>query len=444
MGRYIGVGAFDDHLTSMQIKTISRVVDSFRRHPQLIRLACGVQHYDWGDPDAIPDMLGKANPTRRPFAELWAGAHPDLPATAHIDGIRVPLDNLIAGAPEQILGPGVAQRFDNELPFLLKILAAGKPLSIQTHPDDKQARTGFERENRVGLPLDAATRNYHDPHHKPELLVALTDFFSLRGFRPLGEIVQLLTETQELAPLNVLFRTNGHKLAPLYAHIMHLEQNQADAMLSPLIERLEHDNRRHAFTPSHRAYWLLRANREYSNSGHRDLGLFSMLLLNLVQLRPRQAVFLPAGELHAYLQGVGIELMTNSNNVLRGGLTHKFVDVDELLNTLSFRTAAADLIEGIASSDEPGLISYPAPAGEFSLCSLDMAAGHEFTRTDGKLALILIAAGTIQAHQENQPPLVLHAGEALLAPAGIHWRVHATKNSVCWLARVPPKGVSYA
>jgi len=422
----------------MRSETIARVVEDFRKHPQLLRLTCGIQHYDWGDSDTIPSILGQKNPTRRPYAELWAGAHPDLPATAQLGEVRVPLDTLIASAPEQVLGSRVARDFDNELPFLLKILAASKPLSIQVHPDACQAIEGFERENRAGLALNAATRSYHDPHHKPELLVALTDFFSLRGFRPLEEIAELLAGTPELSPLDTLFRTNGCKLERLYAHIMHLEQRQVDTLLSPLLERLEHENRRHPFMPSQRAFWLLRADREYSVGGHRDAGLFSVLLLNLLRLRPKQGIFLPAGELHAYLQGVGIELMANSNNVLRGGLTRKFVDVDELLRILNFHAAPADLIEGVVLPDEPGLTSYPTLAGEFSLCGLDMSIGKTFIRTDGELTLVLVLSGHVAAHAKDQPVFTLRAGEAMLAPAGIHWRMRALEDTACWLARVPP------
>lgn len=422
----------------MQFETTARSIDAFRKEPHLLRLECGIQHYDWGDREAIPEMLGTQNPTGKPFAELWAGAHPDLPASALLDGVRVPLDELIAGTPSQILGESVARRFGGELPFLLKILAAGKPLSIQAHPNEAQARAGFERENRAGLPLEAATRSYHDPHHKPELLVALTDFYSLRGFRPPDDIARVLAETQELAPLDDYFRVCDLTLEPLYAHIMHLRQEQVNELLSPLIERLARANPHRPFPRDTWQYWLLRADREFSLPGYRDHGLFSVLLLNLVHLRPGQAIYLPAGELHAYLQGVGIELMANSNNVLRGGLTHKHVSVDELLRTLSFRAAPADLIEGLTSPDRPGLTSYPTPAGEFALCRLELPAGREHARTNGETTLVLLTGGRIEAIQASQAPLSLGPGDALLAPAHVSWRLRAMEDTVCWLAHVPP------
>jgi mannose-6-phosphate isomerase class I len=425
----------------VQIETTGRTIERFRRQPHLIRLECGIQHYDWGDPDAIPHLLGTANPERRPFAELWAGAHPDLPSTAVIDGIRIPLDELISETRDQILGRRIDERFGGELPFLLKVLAAGKPLSIQAHPDDAQARAGYDRENRAGLPLNAATRSYHDPHHKPELLVALTDFYVLRGFRPLDELAQVLSETPELAPLDRVFRNGDGELSALYGHVMHLNQGEANTLLSPLLERLEIEDRERAFPSTSRWHWLLRADREYSAPGHRDLGLFSVLLLNLVRLRPGQAMFLPAGELHAYLRGVGIELMANSNNVLRGGLTHKYVDVEELLRTLSFRAAPADLIEGRPSPDEPGLTGYPTPAGEFALCRLELSDGGGFERVDGEMALVLVSAGDLSAEQDNDRVLQLLPGQAFLAPAGVRWRLRSVNGGICWIARVPSESL---
>jgi mannose-6-phosphate isomerase class I len=421
----------------VQIETTQRTIAAFRERPHLVRLECGIQHYDWGDPLAIPGILGQPNPQHRPFAELWAGAHPDLPSIALLDGIRVPLDELMGEAGAQILGERVARRFRGELPFLLKVLAAGKPLSIQAHPDEHQARAGFERENRRGLPLDAATRSYHDPHHKPELMVALTDFYALRGFRPQAEIEEQLAAAPELAALNHYLQGHGRALAPLYRHIMYLDQVQTNALLSPLVGRLERQHREHPFPTASREYWLLRADREYSPPGHRDPGLFSLLLLNLVRLQPGQAIFLPARELHAYLHGVGVELMANSNNVLRGGLTHKHMDVEGLLATLSFRAAPAEVIDGIDSPDAPGLTTYPTPTDELALCRLRLPAGHTFENSDGQMTLALITAGRLAAHEEGRAPIELRGGDGLLAPEGTRWRLQAPENAVCWLARVP-------
>jgi len=421
----------------MQLETEARAIESFQRHPRVVRLQNGVQHYDWGDPHAIPAVLNRPNPEGRPFAELWVGAHPDLPSQAIVDGVRVPLDLLMRDAAREMMGRALASEFHGELPFLMKILAAGKPLSIQAHPNRAQALLGFEREEMEGLPRDAATRNYRDKHHKPELLVALGDFFALRGFRPTVEIEQTLADTPELAPLAGRAVKDADGLAALYRRIMHLDQQDVSAMLGPLLERLEREERQTPFTPDDRDYWMLHAHRAFSTPGRVDRGLLSTLLLNLVHLRPGQAIFLPAGELHAYLRGTGIEIMANSNNVLRGGLTAKHVDPEELLRILSFRGAPVEVLDGQARPEDPRLTEYRTPAAEFALSRLALGRGDQYIVERGEMRLALIAEGTVSTAAEDTTPLHLRQGEALLVPAGLGCQVSATETAELWLARVP-------
>jgi mannose-6-phosphate isomerase class I len=421
----------------MRLETEARAIESFCRRPRVLRLECGVQHYDWGDPDAIPAILGRPNPEGRPFAELWAGAHPDLPSLGIVDGVRVPLDLLMRDAAREILGPSIAPRFHGELPFLMKILAAGSPLSIQAHPNRAQALLGFERENLEGLPREAATRNYRDKRHKPELLVALGDFYALCGFRPPAEIAQTLAETPELAPLTGCTVQNADDLAALYRHIMHLDQPGVSALLDPLVERLEHEARRRPFTQEDRNYWLLHAHRAFSTPGRAERGLLSMLLLNLVHLRAGQAIFLSAGELHAYLRGTGIEIMANSNNVLRGGLTTKHVDPEELLKVLSFRGAPVEVLEAEAKPEEPRLIQYRTPAAEFALSRLALEPGDRYVFARGEMRFALIADGALDVAADDRTHLHLKRGEALLVPAGLGCRAAATEGAELWLVRVP-------
>jgi len=421
----------------MQLETEARAIEAFHRRPRILRLECGVQHYDWGDPDAIPAILGRPNPEGRPFAELWAGAHPDRPSQAIIDGVRVPLDLLIRDAARNILGQTLSNRFNGELPFLIKILAAAKPLSIQAHPNHTQALLGFERENLEGLPRDAAIRNYRDPRHKPELLVALTDFYALRGFRPLAEIEQTLVETPELGPLAEHRVRDANGLAALYNHVMRLSQPGVSTLLEPLIERMEKENDQELFTPKDRAYWILRAHREFSTPGRADRGLLSMFLLNLVRLRPGQAVFLPAGELHAYLQGVGIEIMANSNNVLRGGLTSKHVDPEALLQVLTFHAGPSEVLEPVTDSEKPWLTKYETPAAEFRLRRLTLDAEQIYPLVKGEMRLALITNGAIDIAAEGPEQLRARQGEALLIPAGLGCQISCTAGAELWLARVP-------
>ena len=271
-----------------------------------------VQHYDWGGYDFIPGLLGIANSDRRPFAELWMGAHPKAPAMADVAGVAMPLDRLIAEAPDRILGPSASARFGGRLPYLFKILDVASMLSIQVHPTKEQAAAGFARENAAGIDLGAAERNYKDENHKPEVAVALTDFWMLHGFRPLDQIAEGLRKVPELRSIMPDFsvrlaragdatQARRDLLCDLYCAVMTMPQERVDLLLNALVERLatrapsDHD------VPD---YWAARAVEKFpAVGGHRDRGIFSIYLLNLVHLRPGQGTFQPAGTLHAYLEG---------------------------------------------------------------------------------------------------------------------------------------------
>jgi mannose-6-phosphate isomerase class I len=302
-----------------------------------------VQHYDWGGHDFIPGLLSITNSERRPFAELWMGAHPKAPATPDVAGIALPLDRLIAEAPDRILGPSANARFGGRLPYLFKILDVASMLSIQVHPTKEQAADGFARENAAGIELGAAKRNYRDQNHKLEMAVALTDFWMLHGFRPLDQIAEALRKVPELCSIMPDFsvrlahagdatQARWDLLRDLYRAVMTMPQERVDVLLNALVERLATRARAVETFP---AVW-----------GHRDRGIFSIYLLNLVHLLPGQGTFQPAGTLHAYLEGVTVELMASSDNVLRGGLTRKHVDVSELLGILSFDNGTPQVLDG--------------------------------------------------------------------------------------------------
>lgn len=402
--------------------------------PRPVQIDCSVQHYDWGDPEFIPALLGRPNPGRRPFAELWIGAHPDLPSVARVGDTAVALNRLIAAAPAALLGRRVDAAFGGRLPFLFKVLAARQPLSIQVHPDLEQARAGFARETRGGIAADAATRNYRDDNHKPELLVALTDFYALRGFRPLHRIAETLAATPELATLADGLRAGKDRLAELYRHLMHLPRPAVDALLDPLLERLGAEHDAAAFGRDDPRFWLLHADRIYSAPGRRDRGLFSVLLLNLIHLRPGQGLFLPAGELHSYLDGAGVELMANSNNVLRGGLTPKHIDVDGLLRILRFDAGASTVIEARALDEVRGC--YQVPAAEFQLEAWSLPAGARQHLTDTGVRLGLVLDGDLEC-SGNGHSLRLGPGQTCLIPAGCETSFRAVQTTTLYLAGVP-------
>ena len=403
-------------------------------------LRCDVQHYDWGDTEFIPRMLGVDNPRHEPFAELWMGAHPDLPSSVVMQDKEIPLNAFIEQAPAAVLGPSVAETFDNRLPYLFKVLSAAAPLSIQAHPSKAQAQAGFARENAVGVPLSAAHRNYKDDNHKPELIAALTDFYALRGFRPLEEIAEMLHTVPEFGDFATAFEATPASLRVLYESCMQQSQSQVDALFDPLIERLSEADRQHPFTREHPEYWLLRADRAYSREGHRDRGLFSIYFLNLVHLHPGEAMYLPAGVLHAYLEGSGMELMANSNNVLRGGLTPKHVDVAELLSNVSFEGGVPEILR---AKPLPGTCewAFATPAREFELRRIALDAQSIYSRgaTHSMEILIPVEAGEEAGVviQSDAEALTLKKGEAYMAPYGVPYRIQASEGAILYKATVP-------
>ena len=406
-----------------------------QRSPRPLRLDCGVQHYSWGDPTFIPTLIGQSNRSRRPFAELWIGAHPDLPSVAWIEGKAVTLDRLIEAAPEALLGRDLATRFNGKLPFLFKVLAARQPLSIQVHPNLEQARAGFDREDRDGVPIGDAKRNYRDRNHKPELLMALTDLYALRGFRPLSEVAALLASMPELHTLTEALDDSDRGPGHLYRRLMRLPQQAVNALLDPLLQRLHDEHSATAFPRDDPRFWLLHADRGFSLPGRRDRGLFSTLLLNLMHLHPGQGIFLPAGELHSYLQGVGLELMANSNNVLRGGLTPKHIDVDELLSVVRFDSAPAAVIE--PQSMDPARLRYRVPATEFELEALSLRTGEQRSLPQAGIRIALVLDGELELDSNTGASLRLGRGQSFLVPAGCATTLRAIRETSLYVAGVP-------
>ena len=398
----------------------------------VLRLQGVVQHYDWGGRDFIPGLLGVANPDGEPFAELWIGAHPKAaalanPAGAAIAGIPIPLDRLIAQAPKAILGPS-AGHFEGRLPYLFKVLDVAKMLSIQAHPTRAQAKEGFARENAAGISLQAKERNYKDDNHKPEVAVALTEFWMLHGFRPLEQIAEILAAVPELHSIMPGFaarlaqageetRARHHLLRDLYSSAMTMPQEQVDGLIGALLARLKAKDSPRKDTPD---YWALRAAKDFPLAGgHYDRGIFSIYLLNLVHLMPGQGSFQPAGVLHAYLEGVNVELMANSDNVLRGGLTPKHVDVPELLRILSFESGAPPTLNGDPVSDTER--AYRTPAEEFELSRIALRAGQEYAGHPAQgpdSILVLDDSATLTAPGQS---LSLPRGSIVLAPWNLRY-----------------------
>jgi mannose-6-phosphate isomerase len=395
---------------------VARLHD-FIRSPHPVSLECGVQHYDWGQRGTgafIPALLGVPAGDSA-WAELWIGAHPQKPSQVRLGDDVLGLPELIAGAADVVLGPPETRPFGAHLPFLLKVLAAERPLSIQAHPDKGQAEEGFAREDAAGIPRHADHRCYRDDNHKPELIVATGELFALCGFRALPEAVAAILDHAELRPLLDAAGGGAATLQSLFTTCLTIDRAQLDAAVGPWIARLAAEDEARPFPRDAHEYWLLRADRQFLRAGHHDPGVAVMLLLNLVRLGPGQALFLEAGEPHAYLEGVGIELMANSDNVLRGGLTSKHVDVAELGRILTFRGGAARPID----PDRAGV--YDTPAREFQLTAIALAAGESWITPAGRYgADILIVTEGAVALRTRSGERALRRGDAVLVPAAVH------------------------
>lgn len=368
------------------------------------RLANPVQEYAWGSRSSIARLIGEPVPTARPQAELWMGAHPKAPSRVLVDGGDATLDEWIRRDPVSILGPRAAVEFSGRLPFLFKVLAAAMPLSIQAHPDLEQAREGFERENEASIPLDAPERNYRDPNHKPELICALTPFWALNGFRP-PEQTRRLVDALGLESMRSLATL---ELETFFRELMGMEHGRRRRIVG------EASSAARSLATRDAAFdWMVRFQLEFPD----DPGVLSPLLLNLVRLEPGQAMALPARRLHAYLDGTGIEIMANSDNVLRGGLTVKHVDVPELLRVLSFEPSDPGVMEPERVSETE--LVYRSQAREFELAVIEVAPGSSHSAAEERCVQILICtdgSGRID-EMESGYWLEIGRGDSFLVPA---------------------------
>ncbi|MDH6609492.1 mannose-6-phosphate isomerase [Streptomyces sp. SAI-208] len=363
------------------------------------RLDNTIRPYAWGSTTAIPELLG-TRPTGEPQAEMWMGAHPGAPSRTG----RGTLVEVIDADPARELGEAAVAKFGPRLPFLLKILAAGAPLSLQVHPDLAQAKEGYDDEERRGIPVDAGHRNYKDANHKPELICALTEFDGLCGFRDPARAAELLDA------LGV------DSLKP-YVDLLHAHPEEA-ALREVLTAVLSADRAEMAHTVTEAAAACARLGGDhapYAEIAHHypgDPGVIAAMLLNHVRLQPGEALFLGAGIPHAYLSGLGVEIMANSDNVLRCGLTPKHVDVPELLRVVRFEAADPGVLRPEASPD--GEEVYETPIDEFRLSRyvLPVGAGtHDLTRPAPQI--LLCTAGFVRVGEHELGP-----GQSVFVPAG--------------------------
>ena len=391
--------------------------------------------YAWGSTTAIAGLLDRPE-SGGPEAELWIGAHPDSPSVAtRPDGTTVPLDALIAEDPGHFLGDASVAAFGPRLPFLTKVLAAAKPLSLQVHPSLEQARAGFARENGEGVPADAPNRNYRDDNHKPEMIFALTPFDALCGFREpaksrdiflhlagclelsgpgvpavLTDVIDDLSQDDEHAALRSAFErliAGGDGVAEATKSVV--EALASGAPMAPYQPELA---------------TVLSLNGEYPG----DPGVLISLLLNRLSLEPGEAVYLPAGNVHAYLHGLGVEVMASSDNVLRGGLTPKFVDVPELLKTVVFESVGVPMLR--AGVSELGQELYQPPFREFQLQRIELRPdGGPVPLAQSGAAVVIVTAGSVYLDSPKGDLRLGRGGSAFLPAADAPVNVHPVSGS---------------
>jgi mannose-6-phosphate isomerase len=373
-----------------------------------------VQAYAWGSHTALAAIRGEPGPTADPEAEMWMGAHPLAPSRLADGGGERPLSELVAEHPLALLGATVTKEF-GALPFLMKLLAAREPLSLQAHPSAEQARSGFAREESVGLSLSAPSRSYKDPHHKPELIAALSPFSALVGFR----------DTRATARLFASLGAN--RLATIATTLAECPADQALRALFELVTNSAPTARQDLATEtlaccraprerlaefSRELAWGVRIGDLYPG----DPGIVLALALNLVVLEPGQALYLPAGNLHAYLEGTGVEIMASSDNVLRGGLTPKHVDAAELSRVLDFHAGPAALVTTERSGVE---IHYRTPAREFALSRFDLDGRTATARHVTGPEIVVATSGALELTRGAETlPLVAGTSVFIAAEGG--------------------------
>ncbi|BBY54764.1 mannose-6-phosphate isomerase, class I [Mycobacterium koreense] len=338
-----------------------------------------IRTYAWGSRTAIAEFTGRTVPAAHPEAELWLGAHPGDPAFLRGPGKETSLLDVLADDPAGQLGAAALDRFGATLPFLVKVLAADEPLSLQAHPSAGQAVEGFQREERLGVALNSPVRNYRDTSHKPELLVALQPFEALAGFRPVARTVELLRAlaVSDLDPFIGLLdgQADADGLRALFTTWITAPQPDLDVLVPTVIEGAIHYVGSGATEFGDEMRTLLELGERYPG----DAGVLAALLLNRIRLNPGEAIYVPAGNLHSYLNGVGLEVMANSDNVLRGGLTPKHVDVPELLRVLDFAPTEESALRAPTRRDGFATV-YQTPAEEFAVAALHLDGddlGHQ-------------------------------------------------------------------
>ncbi|MCG3720873.1 mannose-6-phosphate isomerase, class I [Vibrio cincinnatiensis] len=359
----------------------------------MIEIKGAIKHYDWGGYYYLPMLLDNHD-ARQPFAELWLGDHLAGSSTL-VDGS--PLSAWIEAAPEYRLGKKVVEQFGQRLPYLFKVLDVREPLSIQVHPTLEQAKQGFAREN--ALAIESSRRNYKDNNHKPELMLALSDFYLLHGFRNVTESVAELKKYKSTDSLASLYQELG--LKAFVSTIFSLPENELSGLVLPIIKHYRLAYQQNELAKSQSLFWFMRAAlRAEREALPFDAGLLMIFIMNLMYVPKGSVVYQDAGIPHAYLEGQNIELMANSDNVIRAGLTAKHVDVQELLAITRFETITPEVVSGEPTDD--GGIEYRVPAKDFQLREYHLHQGQALTTPDEEGACVwFVLSGEVRLSNQQ-------------------------------------------
>ncbi|MGU5652099.1 mannose-6-phosphate isomerase, class I [Aeromonas allosaccharophila] len=373
--------------------------------PSFLLMQNPIQGYDWGSHDSLTTLFGIPNPQGKPQAELWMGAHPNGCSEVTLAGSVQKLSTVIDAAPAAALGDATLARFGS-LPFLFKVLCAEKALSIQVHPSKAQAEAGFAKEEAAGIDIKAANRNYKDPNHKPELVFALTRYQAMNGFRAIPAILALFDRMAlpALADLTAALRQSQDEagLQHFFHQLLILCGERKDEALAGLL----------AYAAAHQDEETFALITSLATQYPGDVGLFSPLLLNVVTLQPGQAMFLDACTPHAYVRGTGLEIMANSDNVLRAGLTPKYIDVAELLDCTRCLPKPDDQIL-LAPRCDGAVQHFDVPVPDFTF-SVYPAGEHQLTTASAEILFAI--DGTVILKQGEQS-LRLEKGQSAFIPA---------------------------
>ncbi len=378
--------------------------------PGIYNLKGTVKHYDWGGTSCIPSLLHIENKEHKPFAEYWMGTHP--------------LGNGLVESEDGDLKE--LSRYTHQLSYLLKVLDVKDMLSIQVHPSKAAAEEGYAAENAAGIPLDAPHRNYKDDNHKPEMIVALSDFWLLHGFKPTEELIYTLLNIVELRELLPIFNQSGY--AGLYKHVMEMPQAEVNRILQPLLDNIATTYGDNEPGKTDEDFWAARAAKTFYKDGSIDRGIFSIYLFNLVHLQKGEGIFQGAGVPHAYLEGQNVEIMANSDNVLRGGLTTKHIDVNELMKHVKCEATFPVIISGEKGDEGERIYKTPAPdpvAIGFQLSVFELEAGETISFTPVAVEILLLTEGMAEIDDDNvtvklqpgNPSAVVFPGQAVYMAA---------------------------